>query len=187
MNEPITLIRSRAVHLAQPNIDTDQIIPARFLTTSTRDGLGEHAFADWRVQQPNCPLDAPEAAECGIILAGHNFGCGSSREHAAWALGGIGVKAVLSTRIADIFTSNALKNGIVPATITEAAYDALSAEAWPEVEVDVEACEVRHRGRTLCEFPIEPFARRCLLEGVDQLGFLLGQEEAIAAYETART
>lgn len=185
MNEPINAVVGRAIHLPDENIDTDQIIPARFLTTSTRDGMGELAFADYR-QRPNSPLADPNARGCSIIVGGHNFGCGSSREHAAWALAGMGIRAVLSTALADIFTSNCLKNGIVPATITPDAYDAIAEADWPELEVDVASLEVRMAGEVLCSFPLPPFDRRCLLEGVDHLGYLLAQDQAISAYESAR-
>jgi 3-isopropylmalate/(R)-2-methylmalate dehydratase small subunit len=186
--EPIRIIRSRTAVLPAPNIDTDQIIPARFLTTTARAGLGKHLFTDWRYQhngslQTDFVLNRPEAAGCQILVAGRNFGCGSSREHAPWALLDYGIRAVVSTEIADIFRSNALKNGLLPVVVDEATHAWLVAHAGVEITIDVE-----HRALALPDgrsvsFPLESFARYCLLNGVDELGFLLGQQDRIADFE----
>jgi 3-isopropylmalate/(R)-2-methylmalate dehydratase small subunit len=186
--QPFTTLTSRTVVLAAANIDTDQIIPARFLTTTTRAGLGEHLFADWRYEASGAPradfaLNRAQAADCQILVAGANFGCGSSREHAPWALLDYGLRAVVSTQIADIFTNNALKNGLLPVVVDEATSAWLIAHPGVEVTLDVAACTLAAPGRAAVSFPLERFARHCLLEGLDELGFLLGQRAAIEAYE----
>jgi 3-isopropylmalate/(R)-2-methylmalate dehydratase small subunit len=170
------------------NIDTDQIIPARFLTTTTREGLGEALFADWRYDadgrpRPEFALNRPEALGCRILVAGRNIGCGSSREHAPWALLDFGFQAVVSTEIADIFRSNSLKNGLLPVVVDEDTHAWLLANPGAEVEIDLAATTLRLPGGREASFPIEGFARYCLLNGVDELGFLLAQSESIAAYE----
>ena len=182
---------SRTIVLRERNIDTDQIIPARFLTTTQRQGLGRHAFSDWRTRadgtpDPGFPFNQPANAGAQILVAGRNFGCGSSREHAPWALLDLGVRAVISSEIADIFRSNALKNGLLPIVLDEAVVDALLDSPGIELRVDVAA-----RGLTLpdgrsYEFPLDAFAQTCLLEGVDQLGYLLRQAPAIERFEAAR-
>ncbi|MBV9696924.1 MAG: 3-isopropylmalate dehydratase small subunit, partial [Gammaproteobacteria bacterium] len=154
-------LRSRTVVLPAPNIDTDQIIPARFLTTTSRAGLGAHLFADWRYQpdghpRPEFALNAPAAAGCAVLVAGANFGCGSSREHAPWALLDFGIRAVVSTAIADIFRSNALKNGLLPVVVPEAAAAWLLAHPQAEVEIDVAARTLRLPDGTAVVFPLEP-------------------------------
>jgi 3-isopropylmalate/(R)-2-methylmalate dehydratase small subunit len=185
---------ARAVVLAADNVDTDQIIPARFLKTTDKAGLGPWCFADWRTDASGGPradfaLNRPEAVGAEILITGQNFGCGSSREHAAWALLGAGFRAVISTRFADIFRNNALKNGLLPIAIDAAAHSRLIAlvQATPSaaVSVDLAAQSVTLPDGTVAAFPIEPFAKRCLADGVDQLGFLLREEAAIATHERA--
>ncbi|HMB73282.1 MAG TPA: 3-isopropylmalate dehydratase small subunit [Gammaproteobacteria bacterium] len=183
----IQLIVSKTVVLPQNDIDTDQIIPARFLTTTQRDGLGVHAFADWRYGgdgQPraDCVLNQPDIEQCHVLVAGENFGCGSSREHAPWALLDFGIEAVVSSGIADIFRANSLKNGLVPVIVDAASHQWLLEHPGAPVEVDVEATELRFDGRSVT-FPIDAFSRYCLLNGIDQLGFLLENEPAISAFE----
>ena len=186
--EPFTTLRSRTVVIAQENVDTDQIIPARFLTTTEREGLGRLAFHDWRFDgqggETSSPLNAVDPVTHRVLVAGRNFGCGSSREHAAWALLDFGFRAVVCTELADIFTSNALKNGLLPVVVDEDMHARLLARPGEEVTVALEAEEVRGAGR-VARFPIDPFARRCLLDGVDQLGFILGRMPAVAAFEAA--
>jgi 3-isopropylmalate/(R)-2-methylmalate dehydratase small subunit len=186
--DPITVIRSRTVVMPSSNIDTDQIIPARFLTTTTRDGLGAALFADWRYDANGRPradfvLNRPEARGCAVLVAGRNIGCGSSREHAPWALLDYGFRAVVSTEIADIFRSNSLKNGLLPVAVDEATHAWLVANPGAEVEIDLPSSSLRLPDGRAVGFPIEAFARYCLVNGVDELGYLLDQSEAIAAYE----
>jgi 3-isopropylmalate/(R)-2-methylmalate dehydratase small subunit len=186
--EPIRIIRSRTVVLASTNIDTDQIMPARFLTTTTREGLGEHLFADWRYDaagqpKPDFVLNTPAAEGCRILVAGRNIGCGSSREHAPWGLYDYGFRAVISSEIADIFRSNSLKNGLVPVVVDEATHAWLIANPGAEVSVDLETRTLSLPDGRGVAFPIEAFARYCLLNGVDETGYLLSQEAAIAAFE----
>ncbi len=186
--EKITTIRSRTAVLPATNIDTDQIIPARFLTTTTRLGLGKQLFADWRYGPDGTPkadflLNRPEAEGCRILVAGRNFGCGSSREHAPWALLDYGFRAVISTEIADIFRNNSLMNGLLPLVVDEATSRWLIENPGSEVTIDLDATSLRLPNGVEVQFPIDPFARFCLLNGVDELGFLLQQQERIAAYE----
>jgi 3-isopropylmalate/(R)-2-methylmalate dehydratase small subunit len=186
--EPIRTIRSRTVVIPRTNIDTDQIIPARFLTTTTREGLGEHLFADWRYDAAGRPvgefvLNRPETAGCRILVAGRNLGCGSSREHAPWALYDYGFRAVVSTEIADIFRSNALKNGLVPVIVDEASHAALLAQPGAVVSIDLERSILTLPDGREVRFPIEPFARYCLLNGVDETSYLLSKQPTIDAYE----
>jgi 3-isopropylmalate/(R)-2-methylmalate dehydratase small subunit len=186
--EPIRQIRSRTVVLPFTNIDTDQIIPARFLRTTTRVGLGKQLFADWRygadgAPKPDFALNRPEAAGCAVLVAGRNFGCGSSREHAPWALLDYGIRAVISTEIADIFRTNSLKNGLLPIEVDERTGQWLLAHPGAEVSIDVDTTTLRVPDGTAIAFPLEAFARYCLLNGTDQLGFLLSREREIAAYE----
>jgi len=186
--EPITNIRSRTVVLPSDNIDTDQIIPARFLTTTTREGLGAALFADWRYGPDGSPrndfvLNRPEARGCAILVAGRNIGCGSSREHAPWALLDYGFRAVISTEIADIFRSNSLKNGLLPVVVDETTHRWLTANPGAEVEIDLPSAKIRLPDGRMVSFPIEAFARYCLMNGVDELGYLLSQADAIDAYE----
>ena len=188
MKELITKIRSSVLVLEAENIDTDQIIPARFLTTIGREGLGAHAFADWRLAndgtpRPECALADPRAERCSILVAGDNFGCGSSREHAAWAIYDLGIRAVLSTRIADIFGQNAVKNGIVPITIDAQTLGELLAAPWSEVAIDLEQQTVELASGRVVEFEIDAFAKHCLTSGIDELGFLLQHDDEIVRFE----
>ncbi len=185
--DPIKRIHSRTLVLPATDIDTDQIIPARFLTTTERAGLGRHAFADWRYRADGKPtahvLNQLDPGEYRILVAGHNFGCGSSREHAPWALIDYGFRAVISTAIADIFTGNSLKNGLLPVVVDEPTCRWLIDHPGAEVEIDLEDGAIRLPGGREVAFHIEPFARYCLLKGIDQLGFLLAQNDAISAFE----
>ncbi|HRP76663.1 MAG TPA: 3-isopropylmalate dehydratase small subunit [Chiayiivirga sp.] len=189
--EAFTRFESVVAVLPQENIDTDQIIPARFLTTTQRAGIGQGCFADWRFdaegnERPDFPLHRPELRGAGILAAGRNFGCGSSREHAPWALHDYGIRAVISTRIADIFRNNALKNGVLPIVVSDADWQRIAGFEGRKIVVDLEApCIELPDGSTIA-FEIEAFARECLLKGVDQLGYLLLQEAAISAFEQAR-
>jgi len=189
--DPIKVIRSKTVVMPSTNIDTDQIIPARFLTTTTREGLGAALFADLRngpdgQPRPDFVLNRPEARGCQVLVAGRNIGCGSSREHAPWALLDHGFRAVVSTEIADIFRSNSLKNGLLPVVVDEATHDWLLAHPGVEVEIDLTACSLKLPDGREVSFPVEAFARYCLLNGVDELGYLLGKADTIAAYEARR-
>ena len=189
--QAISAIRSRTVVMPSTNIDTDQIIPGRFLTTTTREGLGKQLFADWRYDAAGAPnpdfvLNKPEAAGCRILVAGRNIGCGSSREHAPWALLDYGFQAVVSSGIADIFRNNSLKNGLLPVVVDEATHAWLLANPGVEVEIDLATATLRRPGADPVPFPIDPFARHCLMNGVDELGFLLAQDAAIKAYEARR-
>jgi len=178
----ILQIQSRTVVLPTENINTDQIIPARFLTTTSRHGLGASLFADWR-SRPDFVLNQPQAQGAAVLVAGRNFGCGSSREHAVWALYDFGFRAVIATEIADIFKRNAIKNGLVPVVLDPASHARLLAEPGAPVRIDLERLSVALPGGGEARFALEPFARYCLIEGVDELDFLLRQDEAIAGYE----
>jgi 3-isopropylmalate/(R)-2-methylmalate dehydratase small subunit len=189
--EPITIIRSRTVVMPSTNIDTDQIIPARFLTTTVREGLGVSLFADWRYgpdgkPRPDFVLNQPQATGCQVLVAGRNLGCGSSREHAPWALLDYGFRAVISTEIADIFRSNSLKNGLLPVVIDDSTHEWLLANPGVEVEVDLPATTLRLPDGRQIAFPIDAFSRYCLMHGIDELGYLLNQRSAIEHYERAR-
>jgi 3-isopropylmalate/(R)-2-methylmalate dehydratase small subunit len=189
--QPIARIQSRTVVLPTRDIDTDQIIPARFLTTTSREGLGKNLFADLRFgssggADPAFPLNAPEAEGCEILVAGNNFGCGSSREHAPWALLDYGIRAVISTEIADIFRNNALKNGLVPVVVDREAHGFLLANPGAEVVVDIEKAVIGLPDGTEVPFPIDAFSRYCLIEGIDQLGFLQQQLDRITTFEERR-
>jgi 3-isopropylmalate/(R)-2-methylmalate dehydratase small subunit len=190
--EPIKTFTSRLVVLPAENVDTDQIIPARFLKTTDKAGLGDNLFSDWRYDaegkpRPDFVLNRPECQGAQVLLAGDNFGCGSSREHAPWALTGFGFKAVISTSFADIFRNNALKNGLLPIIVDEATHRRLFtlAEADPDarVTIDLAAQALILPDESEVTFPIDPFARTCLLQGVDELGYLLGHDAAIGQYE----
>jgi 3-isopropylmalate/(R)-2-methylmalate dehydratase small subunit len=186
--EAIRVIRSRTVVLPQTNVDTDQIIPARFLTTTTRAELGKRLFSEWRYHADGSPradfvLNRPESAGCRILVAGRNFGCGSSREHAPWALLDYGFRAVISTEIADIFRSNALKNGLLPVVVDEPTSAWLIGHPGAEITIDLERRTLTLPDGHVLSIAIEAFARHCLLNGVDELEFLLSQQDRIAAYE----
>jgi 3-isopropylmalate/(R)-2-methylmalate dehydratase small subunit len=188
--QPIRLIQSRTVVLPYTNIDTDQIIPARFLTTTTKEGLGKLAFADWRYDASGAPkpdfiLNQPEAAGCSILVGGRNFGCGSSREHAPWALHDFGFRAVISTEIADIFRNNSLKNGLLPIVVDETTHQWLIDHPGAELLIDLQSNTVTLPNGTQVTFRIEGFARYCLLNGTDELGFLLQRADAITTFEQA--
>ena len=182
--QPLLRIVSDALVLPNAHIDTDQIIPARFLTTTTRDGLGDHAFADWRGQ--GTPLDDPRAASCRILVAGDNFGCGSSREHAPWALKDFGFQAVISTSFADIFRTNALNNGLLTVTVAPDVHTQLLAMPWAPLIIDVAHKTLAGTFGTT-SFPLDAFAHRCLTEGLDPLGWILAHAEQISAFEAARS
>jgi 3-isopropylmalate/(R)-2-methylmalate dehydratase small subunit len=184
----VKTIRSRTVVLPTSNIDTDQIIPARFLTATSRSGFGKNLFADWRYDAAGNPkadfaLNKPEAQGAHILVAGRNVGCGSSREHAAWALQDFGIDAVISTEFADIFRTNCLKNGLVPVLVDEKTHSWLLAHPGVELSIDVEAMTLSLPDGTAVDFPLEGFARYCLLNGVDELGYLLSRDVQISAYE----
>jgi 3-isopropylmalate/(R)-2-methylmalate dehydratase small subunit len=192
--QPFTTLTSRCILLHASNVDTDQIIPARFLKTISRRGLGEHLFADWRIDQDghpraDFPLNSPEAKGASILVAGDNFGCGSSREHAPWALLDFGFRAVISTRFADIFRNNAVKTGLLPVALPKVAHtillDVLAESPNEQVAIDLATQTVTLPDGSSHMFPLDPFARHCLLNGVDELGFLLDQESAIADYESS--
>jgi 3-isopropylmalate/(R)-2-methylmalate dehydratase small subunit len=178
-------ITSTFVVVPAENIDTDQIIPARYLKTTDKTGLGAALFADWR-QSPEFPLNQPHAAGARVLVAGRNFGCGSSREHAPWALLGAGFQVVISSYFADIFANNALKNGLLPVAIDDRALRALlDAPPHSTIVVDLAEQVVTLPDGTPASFPIDPFAKHCLLHGVDELGFLLAASPAIAEYEAS--
>ena len=187
--------RSRLVPLPMNNVDTDQIIPARFLKTISKQGLDKQLFNDWRYDaqgnpKPDFILNQPRARGAQILLAGDNFGCGSSREHAPWALTQFGFRAVISTSFADIFKQNSLKNALLPIVFPAGAHAALLAlvekDGNTEVTVDLASQTVALPDGSTVEFPIDPFSRDCLLEGVDELGYILKNEAAIAAFEAQR-
>ncbi|MEO0345390.1 MAG: 3-isopropylmalate dehydratase small subunit [Pseudomonadota bacterium] len=192
--KPITVFSSQTVLLPRADVDTDQIIPARFLTTTSREGLGESLFADWRYDSDGSSnaefiLNQPESAGAEVLVAGRNFGCGSSREHAPWALTDFGFRAVISTEIADIFRSNSLKNGLLPIVVSPAFHAQLLA-APCAVKINLETRGVHlidgpHAGASET-FEIDDFSRYCLMRGTDQLGFLLDRADAISAFEATR-
>jgi 3-isopropylmalate/(R)-2-methylmalate dehydratase small subunit len=186
--QPITRIESTTLVLAQENIDTDQIIPARFLTTTERSGLGRAAFYDWRFDANGVPLDhrlnAPDAAQHQILIAGRNVGCGSSREHAPWALLDFGFRAVISSEIADIFRSNALKNGLLAIVVGAEQHAWLLANPGVRLVIDLATMRIDGPAGWQASFALDAFARRCLMMGVDQLGYLLAQDAAIASFES---
>ena len=192
--EPFTTLTARVVAIPSDHIDTDQIIPARFLKTISKTGLGKSLFADWRYDsdgQPNpaFPLNLPENQGAGILLAGDNFGCGSSREHAPWALTDYGIRAVISTSFADIFRNNALKNGLLPLVVDDDTHEQLLSLAAedPELELTIDLDTqslILPDGRRI-EFPIDVFNKICMLEGLDQLGYLLKNDPQIKVYESS--
>jgi 3-isopropylmalate/(R)-2-methylmalate dehydratase small subunit len=189
--DALTTLRSRTVVLSTRDIDTDQIIPARFLTTTTREGLGDALFHDLRFdrdggQRADFPLNDPASQGCEILVAGNNFGCGSSREHAPWALLDYGFRAVISTEFADIFRNNSLKNGLLPIVVDVETHSWLSANPGAELYVDVEASELHLPDGRVVGYPIDAFARYCLTQGIDQLGYLQQQSGAIATFEEER-
>jgi 3-isopropylmalate/(R)-2-methylmalate dehydratase small subunit len=187
--EPFRLLSGRTVVLPLDDVDTDQIIPARFLKGTTRTGLGRGLFADRRYDEsgalrPEFPLNKPDAAGAPVLVVGRNFGCGSSREHAVWALLDQGFRAVIASSFADIFRGNALKNGVLPVALSAGAVACLTAAPGATVTIDLRAQQVTLPDGTRAAFIVDPFARHCLLEGIDEMEFLLGQDAAISAYET---
>ncbi|HEX2463963.1 MAG TPA: 3-isopropylmalate dehydratase small subunit [Thermoanaerobaculia bacterium] len=189
-----TTLRSKVAPLAIDNVDTDRIIPARYLKVTDKNGLGEGLFFDWRRRadgalDPDFVLHRPEHRGAAILLAGENFGCGSSREHAPWALLGAGFQAVLSTRFADIFRNNSLKNGLlvveIPAAVSRALLAAVERDPTLEITIDLPSQKVLLPDGAEQPFTIEPFSKHCLLNGVDQLGFLLDQVPAVERFEAA--
>lgn len=188
----IRQLRSKTVVLPNNDVDTDQIIPARFLTTITRDGLGKSLFHDWRFDSdgaeiPQFVLNQEQFRNSAILVAGSNFGCGSSREHAPWALLDFGIRAVISTKIADIFRSNALKNGLLPIVVDHATHDWLLANPGAEIEIDVASSTLTLPNGDAARFPIDAFARHCLLQGIDQLEFIQQQLSNIETFEENRS
>lgn len=190
--EPIRKFSGKVLPLPIADVDTDQIIPARFLKTIDKEGLGKNLFNDWRYlpsgePDPDFVLNKPQHAGATVLLAGDNFGCGSSREHAPWALMGQGFRAVISTSFADIFRNNCLKNGLLPVEVDEATAKELfaraEADADLEVAVDLEPQTLSVPGGKDVEFPIDAFSKKCLLAGVDQLGYIQQQMPAIEEYE----
>ena len=193
--EPFVTLRTTAVVLPLENVDTDQIIPARFLKTTDRLGLGNDLFADWRYDVSGAPrpefvLNRPEAKAAQLLVAGRNFGCGSSREHAPWALLGYGFRAVVSSEFADIFRNNALGNGLLPVALPEAAVERvaalIAAHADSKLTIDLASTTFALPSGERFDFPVDPFARHCMLQGVDQLGYLAAKEPEISAFERAR-
>ena len=186
--EPITKLRSRTVVMPATNIDTDQIIPARFLTTTVKEGLGKALFSEWRYDASGAPradfiLNRPEAQGCRILVAGANIGCGSSREHAPWALMDYGFQAVVSTEIADIFRNNSLKNGLLPVIVDAGTHGWLLANPGVELEIDLATTTLKLPDGRQVSFPIESFARYCRMNGIDEMGYLLKQLPAITTFE----
>jgi 3-isopropylmalate/(R)-2-methylmalate dehydratase small subunit len=190
--EPLKRVHSRTLVIPSSNIDTDQIIPARFLTTTTKDGLGQQLFADWRYRADGSPnpdfvLNRPEARGAQVLVTGRNFGCGSSREHAPWALLDYGFRAVISTEIADIFRGNSLKNGLLPIVVDGATAEWLLNNPGAEIDIDLETASVALPTGVSVSFALEAFARHCLLNGIDELGYLRSRTADIERYETARS
>ncbi len=193
--EKFTAFTGRIVALPIENIDTDQIIPARFLKTTSKAGLGDQLFFDWRYDaegkpKPDFILNTPEGRAAQILLAGDNFGCGSSREHAPWALLQYGFRAVISTSFADIFRGNALKNSLLPIAVPleahQALFDALAKNPALTVAVDLRQQQLTVPDGSKVHFPVDEFAKHCMLEGIDELGYILQQKAAISAYEAKR-
>jgi len=188
-------LTSRVMPLPVNDVDTDQIIPARFLKATDKNGMGDNLFADWRYNSDGSPnadfvINKPESAGCQILLAGDNFGCGSSREHAPWALTSFGFQAVISTSFADIFRNNSLKNGLIPIVVDEETHDMLMdfIEEVPgaEFEIDLESQTLSFSQGSI-RFEIDPFSKTCLLKGVDELGYIMSFEKEIAEFEASLT
>jgi 3-isopropylmalate/(R)-2-methylmalate dehydratase small subunit len=187
-----TTLTSRVMPVPVNDIDTDQIIPAQFLKVTDKNGLADALFFNWRYNDDKSPnkdfiINKPESAGCQILLAGDNFGCGSSREHAPWALTAYGFRAVISTSFADIFRNNSLKNGLIPIIVDDATHKMLFelVEEAPRAEltVDLATQTLSYPGGSV-NFPIDPFNKTCLLNGVDELGYIMGFENQITAYES---
>ncbi len=189
-------LTSRLLPMPLDNIDTDQIIPARFLKTTTKEGLDKQLFCDWRYDgqgnpKPDFILNTPQAKGAAVLLAGDNFGCGSSREHAPWALLQFGFRAVISTSFADIFKSNSLKNGLLPIVVDKATHAELFAAAAADesatVSINLVSQKLTLPSGASVDFNVDPFSRHCLIEGIDELGYIQQHESQIAAYEKGRT
>ena len=190
-----TTLESHVVPLPAENVDTDQIIPARFLKVTDKDGLGTSLFCDWRYladgsEKPDFVLNEPASQGASVLLAGHNFGCGSSREHAPWALVGWGLRAIISTSFADIFKSNSLKNGLLPIEVSKAVHtklmDTVNADRSVRVKIDLPSQTLTLPDGTQVKFPVDAFSKHCLLNGIDQLGYILSFEDQISKYEQSR-
>ncbi len=193
--EPVTTFTSRLAPLPIRDVDTDQIIPARFLKGTVKSGMGAHLFCDWRHDEEGKPrpdfiLNQPQASGAQVLLAGHNFGCGSSREHAPWALLDFGFRAVISTSFGDIFRANSLKNGLLPVVVDPVTHAALltrvTKDPGAQVTIDLASETLTLPDGSAVSFPIDSFSRQCLLDGVDQLGYILKHQDKIAAYERER-
>tara|TARA_B110000003_G_scaffold134782_2_gene136751 strand:+ start:519 stop:1103 length:585 start_codon:yes stop_codon:yes gene_type:complete len=189
---PITSIKSKTVALPIADVDTDQIIPARFLTTTSREGLGQKLFHDWRYNEngeenPNFLLNDKSNKNCGILLAGDNFGCGSSREHAPWALIDYGFKAVISSKIADIFKSNALKNGLLPIVVNKLILEKLMNHSGEMLYIDIKMSKIITSYNAEIDYEIDEFSKYCIIEGIDQLGYLQRNNKVIEKFEEKRT
>jgi 3-isopropylmalate/(R)-2-methylmalate dehydratase small subunit len=192
--DPIKTFSGKVVALPINDIDTDQIIPARYLKVTDKNGLGAACFSDWRYNadgspKPDFPLNQPEHQGAVVLIGGHNFGCGSSREHAPWALVGAGFQAVISTYFADIFRNNALKNGLLPVVVDEQTHQQLISLAQEDpsttVTVDLATQTVTLPDGREVTFPIDGFSKHCLLNGVDQLGYVLALDDDITSYENS--
>jgi 3-isopropylmalate/(R)-2-methylmalate dehydratase small subunit len=190
--KPFTNFESRLVPLPNNNIDTDQIIPARFLKTTSKEGLDKQLFCDWRYDnqgnpKPDFILNQPRAKGAEVLLAGDNFGCGSSREHAPWALTQFGFRAVISTSFADIFKQNALKNSLLPIVVAPDVHaELLALPPDAKVSIDLAAQKLKLPSGRSVEFPVDEFSKHCLVNGVDELGYIQRQEPSIAAFEASR-
>jgi 3-isopropylmalate/(R)-2-methylmalate dehydratase small subunit len=194
--EPFRQLQSRVVPLPNENVDTDQIMPARFLKTTEKTGLGKVLFYDWRYDASGNPrsdfiLNHPKIAGARVLLAGDNFGCGSSREHAPWGLSDFGFRALISTSFADIFRNNCLKNGILPVTVDRDRHQKLlrlvDEQPSAHVTIDLQSQTLSLPDNEKISFPIDPFSKKCLLEGIDELGYLLSFSDSISGFESART
>ncbi len=190
--DKFTAFESKVIIFPVDNIDTDQIIPARFLKTISKDGLGDQLFFDYRYDaegkpKPDFILNQPGAKQCHVLLAGDNFGCGSSREHAPWALTQFGFRAIISTSFADIFKNNAMKNGLLPVEVSSEVHAKLleTAEAGT-VKIDLATQTLTYGAGLSTQFPVDAFSKNCLLNGIDELGYILKKSDAIAAYESHR-
>lgn len=193
---PVRQLAGRAIVIDADNVDTDQIIPARFLKTTSREGLGRVLFYDWRFDsdgkpRPDCPLNAPDAMRAVVLVAGENFGCGSSREHAAWAIRDFGFQAVVARSFGDIFRQNALKNGLVPVTIPPTTHGwlvrRLASQPEAVLAIDVQAGTLTLPDGVRLPVPLDPFTRRCLVEGIDEIDWVLRHEATIVEYEASRS
>ena len=184
-------INSKILVLPNKDVDTDQIIPARFLTTTSKDGLGKHLFHDWRYEEngdnkPDFVLNKHGNKKIEILVAGNNFGCGSSREHAPWALTDYGFRAVISSKIADIFKSNALKNGLLPIVVSEKILNTIMDKPDSELSICVQSSKITLPNDDIVEYEIDEFSKFCLIEGIDQLGFIQRNNSFIVEFEEKR-